>query len=142
MFQRFTKDARAIVLDAHAIARELGSPTVEAEHMLLASARTGRIAGLDEHTLRDALERETERSLAAVGVTAGTPEFSPYVGDPKLATTAKTALQNALRESVARNDKTIGAAHITAAILRPKHGTVARALQIGGLEDVDPYANP
>jgi ATP-dependent Clp protease ATP-binding subunit ClpA len=142
MFQRFTKDARAIVTDAVDIARELGSPTVEAEHMLLAVARAGRVKGLDEETLHGALERETERSLAAVGVTAGMPEFSPYVGDPKLATTAKTALEHALRESVARNDKTIGAAHITAAILRPKHGTVARALKLAGLEDLDPYANP
>jgi D-alanyl-D-alanine carboxypeptidase len=142
MFQRFTKDARTIVKDAVVVARELGSPTVEAEHMLLAVTRTSSVLALDEATLRGALERETERSLAAVGVTAETPAFSPYVGDPKLATSAKVALQNALKESVARNDKEIRGAHIAAAILRPTHGTVPRALRIAGIDRPDPYANP
>ena len=36
MFERFTKDAREVVNDAVEVARELGAPTVEAEHLLLA----------------------------------------------------------------------------------------------------------
>ena len=39
MFNRFTKDARAIVRDAVEIAHELGASSVEAEHLLLAAAR-------------------------------------------------------------------------------------------------------
>jgi ATP-dependent Clp protease ATP-binding subunit ClpA len=143
MFQRFTKDARTVVKEAVVVARELGSPSVEAEHLLLAVARTSDVLGaLDEATLRAALERETERSLAAVGVSADTPAFSPYAGDPKLATSAKVALQNALKESLQRKDREIAAAHLAAAILRPAHGTVPRALAIAGLERPDPYANP
>ena len=142
MFERFTQDARAIVQDGIVVARELGSPTVEAEHLLLAVTRTSKVIDLDEETLRDALRQETERSLAAVGVTAETPAFSPYVGDPKLATSAKVALEHALKEAVGRRDRHIGAAHLAAAILRPAHGTVPRALRIAGLERPDPYANP
>jgi len=142
MFGRFTKDARAVVQDGAVVARELGSPTIEAEHLLLAITRRTQVIDLDEETLRDALQAETARSLAAVGVTAEAPAFSPYVEDPKLATSAKLALQQALRESAGRGDRHLGAAHLAAAILRPTHGTVPRALQIAGLERPDPYANP
>ena len=39
MFERFTHEARAAVKDAEGEARELGSPTIEAEHLLLALTR-------------------------------------------------------------------------------------------------------
>ena len=93
-----------------------------------------RFGGLDHETLSEALARETERSLAAVGVTADTPSFSPYTGSPKLATSAKVALEQALRVAVARRDKHIGARHLALAILKPDHGTVPRALGIAGVD--------
>ena len=59
MFNRFTKDARQIVDEATEIARELGAPSVEAEHLLLAAraattpaAGVLRAAGLDHDGLR------------------------------------------------------------------------------------------
>ena len=84
MFNRFTHDARAVTTNAVAIARELGSPRVEAEHLLLAVARDDCPAaramdaqGLDYHGLVAALEREAEHSLTAVGVAAEAGPFSP-----------------------------------------------------------------
>ena len=80
MFNRFTKGAGKLLSDAVDLAHDLGSPTVEAEHLLLAAVRRDDAAavvlrghGLDYDRLEAALTAETERSLAAVGVTATTP---------------------------------------------------------------------
>src|SRR3954470_17735417 len=100
MFERFTKDARRVVSDATDIARGLGAPSVEAEHLLLAASRLDSRLGLDHETLLSALELETERSLAAVGVSADALSFSPYVETPRLATSAKVALEQSLRIAV------------------------------------------
>ena len=144
MFNRFTKDARAIATGATEIARELGAPMVEAEHLLLAASRleapaaeTLRAAGLDYDGLLDALEAETARSLAAVGVTASTPRFSPFVRAPRFAASAKLALERSLKVSVARKDNFIGAEHVVLAILRAPAGTVPRALECAGVDRVD-----
>ena len=141
MFERFTKPARAAVSGAAAIARERGATNVEAEHLLLAVTRGDsagahalKLCGLDFDALDAALVAENERSLAAVGVTAGPPEFSPFVESPRLATSAKAALAQALRESIARQDRHIGDLHLALAVLRPERGTVARALAIAGFD--------
>jgi ATP-dependent Clp protease ATP-binding subunit ClpA len=141
MFERFTKDARAVVKDATGLAHTLGAPTVEAEHLLLAITRgstpaaiTLRAWGLDHDALSTALRLETERSLAAVGVAADVPRFSPYVGSPRLATSAKAALQGALTTAVERADRRIGAGHLVLALLKPHRGTLARALDLAGVD--------
>ena len=88
MFNRFTQDARWVAHDAPQIARELGDSSVEAEHLLLAiarrddaAARVLHAAGLDEDAIVSALVAETERSLAAVGVSADVPDVQPVRGD-------------------------------------------------------------
>jgi ATP-dependent Clp protease ATP-binding subunit ClpA len=144
MFQRFTKDARAIATGATEIARELRAPTVEAEHLLLAATRldtpaaaTLHAAGLDYDGLLGALEAETARSLAAVGVSASTPRYSPFVKAPRFAASAKLALERSLKVSLARRDNFIGTEHVVAAILRAPTGTVPRALECAGVDRVD-----
>ncbi|WP_053226970.1 Clp protease N-terminal domain-containing protein [Solirubrobacter soli] len=141
MFQRFTGDARERVTEAMAIAREMGAMSVEAEHLLLAVARSdspaGRLladAGLDEDALREALAAETTRSLAAVGVTVDALHFSPFVQSPKLGTSAKTVLEQSMRMAVGRGDKHIGSEHLTMAALMPARGTVPRALDGAGVD--------
>ncbi len=110
MFERFTKDARRSSATPSTIARELGATSVEAEHLLLAvdprrRARRGRAArraGSTTTALSAALAMETERSLAAVGVTRRRAAFSPFVEKPRLATSAKAALEMSLRIVVER----------------------------------------
>jgi len=71
MFERFTKDARAVVKQAVEEARLVGSPGIEAEHLLLAIAADYPPlvdAGLDHDGVIRALDAEEEHSLAAVGV--------------------------------------------------------------------------
>jgi ATP-dependent Clp protease ATP-binding subunit ClpA len=141
MFNRFAKDARHTVGDAVEVAREVGSPTVEAEHLLLAVARedspTARALaahGLDFEGLQAALERETERSLAAVGVAAQPGGFSPWMSGPRFGTSAKRALERALRAAEARGDRRIGSVHVALGVLKANVGTVPRALQIAEVD--------
>lgn len=141
MFNRFTHDARAVTTNAVAIARELGSPRVEAEHLLLAvahddcpAARAMDAQGLDYDGLVAALEREAERSLAAVGVAAEAGPFSPWVQERRFATSANLALERALRAAVTRRHRHIACGHVALGVLRAEVGTVPRALQIAGID--------
>ena len=139
MFERFTREARAAVTAAETEARELGSPTIEAEHLLLAlteldpaTAVGGVLAdvGLDRDAALAALDSERERSLLAVGISIGEFEITPPRPSdrPRMAASAKRALEHALRISLERGDKRIGAGHVLLALLRAEAGTVPRAL--------------
>jgi ATP-dependent Clp protease ATP-binding subunit ClpA len=134
MLNKFTGEARMVVGDAVDVARELGSPTIEAEHLLLAVAREMPEAGLDYETLLEALDAERTLSLAAVGVALEPPPHSPPVGQPRFATSAKLALERALRAAVARGDKRIEGRHVALGVLRAQFGTVPRALAFAGLD--------
>lgn len=138
MFERFAHDARAIVSDAQVLARELGSPTIEAEHLLLAAARRPfpplTEAGLDYDALLDALDNERTRSLAAVGITVDAPPASPPVERSHFATSAKVAIERALRSAVARGDNRMEARHVVLGVLRAQLGTVPRALECAGVD--------
>jgi D-alanyl-D-alanine carboxypeptidase len=141
------KDVRREVLRAaQEEARALGSASLEAEHLLLAlsdDARspTGRLlaeSGLDRDALRAALERETEHSLAAVGVALAevTP---PELGTPsrrpsRLAASSRRALERAALVALARKDRRITGPHLLLGILGAEIGTVPRALALAGVE--------
>jgi D-alanyl-D-alanine carboxypeptidase len=145
MFERFTREARTVVEGAATEARELGSATIEAEHLLLALTRVQpqtpagealAAAGLDHEAALEALAAERERSLIAVGITAGdfdVPAASHH-GRPRFATSAKTALERALRAALARKDRRIEAGHILLGLLAAEAGTVPRALAQAGVE--------
>jgi ATP-dependent Clp protease ATP-binding subunit ClpA len=138
MFERFAADARAVVAGAQEVARELGSPTIEAEHLLLAAARRPASpladAGLDYDALLDALDAERTLSLAAIGIALEPPAASPPVDRPAFATSAKVAIQRALRAAVARGDKRMEARHVVLGVLRAQFGTVPRALEFAGFD--------
>lgn len=141
MFERFTRDARVVVHRAEEEARTLGSPTIEAEHLLLALAdeRAGGAtaallhdAGLDPDGLLAALERETELSLAAAGVAIGDFELPARPPAPRrrprMAASARRALERSLRIALAHGDRRITTRHVLVGILRAELGTVPRAL--------------
>jgi ATP-dependent Clp protease ATP-binding subunit ClpA len=145
MFNRFAKEAREVALQAERLACELGSPAIEAEHLLLAVARrpaspAGRAlaeAGLDGDALVLALDAETDRSLAAAGVALSRVELpppGPSTTKPRWATSAKLALERALRVSLVRADKRIGPGHIVLGVLQAPTGTVPRALECAGID--------
>jgi ATP-dependent Clp protease ATP-binding subunit ClpA len=141
MFNRFTQDARRVAEEAPRVARELGDSTVEAEHLLLAAtrqddavARALHAQGLDFDGIAAALVAETERSLAAVGVTAEELTFSPFVSAPRYASSAKWALELSLRVALERGDRHIGTGHVVLGVLHAERGTVPRALALAGVD--------
>jgi ATP-dependent Clp protease ATP-binding subunit ClpA len=145
MFERFTHDARAAVTQAETEARQLGSATIEAEHLLLAIARLDRAtaagealaaAGLDHDDILRALDAQRDRSLLAVGISIADfdlPKPAPS-GKPRLAASTKSALEHSLRIALVRADKRIEPGHILLAVLRPEAGTVPRALAEAGVD--------
>lgn len=132
MFERFTQDARRVVLqaaDVEAAAR--GARTVEAEHLLLALSET---IGVEHDTLVDALEAETVASLNAVGVSLRPPSPTRRRRQPRMGASAKIALHRALKAALARKDREIRAEHLALGVLEAEVGTVPRALAIAGLD--------
>lgn len=140
MFERFARDAGRVVHEAVEEAAALGSPTIEAEHLLLAIAggRHGSAtvlldeAGLAAEGLLAALEREHELSLAAAGVAIGDFELPARPPrprrKPRFAASSKRALERAVKVGVANGSRRIGALHLLVGILRAEFGTVPRAL--------------
>jgi ATP-dependent Clp protease ATP-binding subunit ClpA len=143
MFQRFVPDARRVALEATSVAAGLGSPSVEAEHLLvsLASApdRAGaalRDVGLDSAELRDAIQRDFERVLGGVGIDASGVDISANCRrtKPGWGTSAKQSLARALEEAKRRGDRHIGCEHILLGLLRAEYGTVPRLLAAEGID--------
>ena len=136
MFERFTRDARTVVKAAETHARGLGSPTIEAEHLLLALAsHTPPVApledaGLDHDAVLAALDAARDRSLTAVGIAAGDFDLppAPVTRHPRFAASAKTALARAVKASAARHDRRIAAGHVLLGVLAAEAGAVPRAL--------------
>ena len=132
MFERFTKDARRVVLQALNVeAVALGARTVEAEHLLLALSET---IGVGHDTLTKALEAETAASLSAVGVSLRPPPARRTSRQPIMGTSAKIALHRALEIALARGDREIRAEHVALGVLAAEVGTVPRALAIAQLD--------
>ncbi len=140
MFNRFTGDARRVVRCAEREARDLGSATVEAEHLLLALTWADEAAlaaaGLDRETIVIALEAERERSLMAVGIAAGDIDLPRrrIEGHPRMAASAKTALERAVKAAAARRHRRIAAGHILLGVLQAEAGTVPRTLAHAGVD--------
>jgi len=88
-----------------------------------------------------ALERETKRSLAAVGVelgdwTAAAAGATPRPARPRFGASAKAALERSLPVAVAHRDNRIGPEHLLVAVLRAERGTVAGALESADVDRV------
>jgi ATP-dependent Clp protease ATP-binding subunit ClpA len=138
-FERFTKDARAVVVAAREEAQTAGQGSIEAEHLLLALAAHPhlRALGLDRDELADALEREEQHSLAAVGIAAvdyGAPATRRRFTDPRMATSGKVVLKRALAAAVERRDRSITAQHLLLGVFAAEHGRVPRALALAEID--------
>ena len=139
LFERFARTSREVVEAAYHEAGAAGSPTIEAEHVLLAISRDARMAellGLDHDALADALDVEFAAALDVVGVSADTYGRPPVLAAPKqsMGTSGKLALERAVKLAAARRDKRLEPAHLMLAVLKADHGTVPRALALAGVD--------
>jgi len=139
LFEKFAKTSREVVEAAYQEARVAGSPTIEAEHLLLAISRDERMAeliGLDHDGLADALDVEFAAALDVVGVSADTHGRPPVTAAPKqsMGTSGKLALERAVKLAAMRRDKRLEPAHLVLGVLKADHGTLPRALALAGID--------
>ncbi|MEU5162034.1 Clp protease N-terminal domain-containing protein [Streptomyces sp. NPDC020875] len=125
-------------------ARRAGSPTVEAEHLLLAVATdresaAGRLleaAGLGRDAVHRALREEFRESLAAAGISIADedlPRPSASAKPPsRLGQSAKLALERGLATAGGRRE--LHPLHLLLGILLLEFGTVPRALSLAGVD--------
>lgn len=139
--QHFAKDARTVV--AAAVREEAstdGRGLIEAEHLLLALAANPRLQrlGLDREELASALDREENQSLAAVGVSADDlpRASSPRTGSPRLATSAKLAIERAVKVTAKRAQRQVTPQTLLLGVISAERGRVPRTLQVADI-DID-----
>jgi ATP-dependent Clp protease ATP-binding subunit ClpA len=143
MFSRFAGNARHVALEAHSVAAGLGSPSVEAEHLLVSLAGTPdpagsalREVGLDPAELREAIQRDFERVLGRVGIDASGMDIAANCRrtKPRWGTSAKQSMARAVDEAKRRGDRRIGCEHLLIGLLRAERGTVPRLLEAEGID--------
>jgi ATP-dependent Clp protease ATP-binding subunit ClpA len=166
MFERFTDEARWVVVHAQEEARDLRAPRIEPVHLLLALSRdpgrggtTLRAAGVDAGRLRSALARSgpdlDADALAAVGIdlervrAAAEAAFGPGAldrsrppisGHMPFAEGSKRALEEALRQAVRRERRRglrIDSGHVLLGVLAVDDHTVGRVLRALGTAPAD-----
>jgi ATP-dependent Clp protease ATP-binding subunit ClpA len=151
MFERFTKEARAVVVLAQDEATALEADRVGTEHLLLglageqgAAARVLDPLGLGHAVLRAELEETGDGldadALASIGIDLDEvrrrveESFGPGAlgghrhGRRPFSPEAKKALELALREAIALGDGHIGSEHILLGVMRDPHEPVAGLL--------------
>lgn len=147
MFNRFTREARAVVVSAQREADGLGAASIGPEHLLLgvvrarpgdAAALVLRDAGLDAPALHAALEDELAEALAPLGIPAAAVEAVgpavPTGRNVRFAPAAKTALAQAVRSAADRGDRRIGARHVAIGVLQTPSPAVQRLLERAGAD--------
>jgi ATP-dependent Clp protease ATP-binding subunit ClpC len=124
VFERFTDRARRVIVLAQEEARLLDHAAIGSEHLLLGIVHEGHgVAvqalerlGVSLTDVRSAVEREVKRGTAGA---MGTIPFTPR---------AKTALENALRESLQLGHNYIGTEHVLLGLLRAEDSVAATIL--------------
>ena len=131
MFERYTEHARRVLFFARYECSELGSPSIESEHLLLGLTRQrgGLIREIfdQSHFPREVIREEIERR---------------YVGRPKVPTSVeipfsadvKRSLMLAAEESDQLSDTHIGCEHLLLGLLREGTSTAASILTRHGLQ--------
>lgn len=138
MFERFSKDAQAVVLASLAAAKRLGAENVEPEHLLLGLAEGGTPAaraiaeaGMDAQMIAAAIEADLVAMLEVVGVPASVVDAmppAPRADRPGFGVHGRRALEQALREASRRNDRRIGSEHVLLGVLHAPSPTLTRVL--------------
>ena len=153
MFERFTEEARWVVVHAQEEARDLRSERIEPVHLLLALTRdpgkggtTLRGAGVEPDRLREALSRRAldADALAAVGIdldavrSAAEAAFGPGAldrgkpvptGHLPFSDECKRVLEQTLRYVTRTQQKRIDSGHVLVGLLAVADPAVTRLLQ-------------
>jgi ATP-dependent Clp protease ATP-binding subunit ClpA len=131
MFERFTAEARAVVVRAQEEARLLQHNYIGTEHVLLGlfamrtsvAAQALRNLGVTDTSVREAIEAEVGRGKEALS------------GHIPFTKRAKKVLELALREALQLKHNYIGTEHVLLGIVREGEGLAAKILA-GQLHDI------
>jgi ATP-dependent Clp protease ATP-binding subunit ClpC len=124
MFERFTTDARAVVVRAQEEARDLRHDKIGTEHVLLGLlALPASIAAQALHKLGVTPASARAEVVAATGI-GETPQSGHIAFTPR----AKKVLELSLREALQFKHNYIGTEHILLALEREGEGLAARVL--------------
>jgi D-alanyl-D-alanine carboxypeptidase len=145
----FQKYLPVILEEGAREAQRAGADTIEAHHLLLAIAAHPEpstrdvlgSAGLDYDTIRTALDREYEQSLAVAGVSLAAFDLprtvTPAERKPQPGASVKLAIERGVAAAGSVRQKDLRPGHLLLGILLAQVGTVPRALTLAG---VDPTA--
>jgi ATP-dependent Clp protease ATP-binding subunit ClpC len=130
MFERFTQQARQVVVHAQVEAKGLAHSHIGTTHLLLGllhDRATIPVLVLDPLgvELDGVREAARERIPPAAGVTARSLPFSPH---------AKKVLEHSLREALLFNHNDIGPEDLLLGLLRVPESTAARILQAASVD--------
>jgi ATP-dependent Clp protease ATP-binding subunit ClpC len=123
MFERFTEQARQVLVLAQEEARALKHNYIGTEHLLLGLLREEGVAA----RVFDKLEISVEEVRAAVVRIVGSGEEVPQ-GQIPFTPRAKKVLELALREALSLGHNYIGTEHILLGLIREKEGGATRIL--------------
>jgi ATP-dependent Clp protease ATP-binding subunit ClpC len=124
MFDRFTPEAREIVVVAHQEARLMRHGHIGTEHLLVALAEQPDVAALG-------LTRERARAEVVRTVGLGEVDGDQY-GQIPFTTAAREALEGALGEAMRLGHRQIRPDHLLLAVLRQRDGVARRILVAAG----------
>jgi ATP-dependent Clp protease ATP-binding subunit ClpC len=125
MFERFTEDARHVVVLAQDEARALGHNWIGTEHLLLGLLRQGD--GIGGQVLA-ALEITLEDARESVVRVIGEPTGEPVKGQIPFTPRAKKVLELSLREALSLGDNFIDTEHLLLGLIRENEGLAATLL--------------
>lgn len=129
MFERFTEQARGVVVLAQEEARTLRHEYIGSEHMLLGILRSGGPACAALQSvgvgLAEARNETVELVAPGEGSRSGQIPFTPR---------AKHVLERSLKEALARGDDHIGEEHLLAGLLRQTEGVAIEVLERLGVD--------
>ena len=131
MFERFTEQARQVVVLAHVEARLLGHDHIAIEHLLLglATEQDGLAARILEN-----LDVTPAGIRDEVVACAGTQDSAPPASLP-FDEGATRVVEHAVREADGLGQHSVGSEHLLLGIARVKDGVGARVLQQFGLDE-------
>jgi ATP-dependent Clp protease ATP-binding subunit ClpC len=133
MFERYTDQARQVIVLSEEEAKRLGHPHVGTEHILLGLIRDG--TGVAARALQ-ALRVELDATRAQVQqIRRATP--APPAGQIPFTPRAKTVLELASREAQDLSHDYIGTEHILLGLMREADGAGAQVLRGSGVEFAD-----
>jgi ATP-dependent Clp protease ATP-binding subunit ClpC len=129
VFERFTEQARHVVVLAQEEARSLRHDYIGSEHLLLGLLRVGGSATAALQSVGVGLDQARERVVEIVGggkeARFGQIPFTPR---------AKHVLERALREALSAGDDHIGDEHLLLGLLRQTDGVAVEVLSGFGVD--------